>query len=137
MKSDGRTNVKGSGQALGIITLLSLLAGTMAAAQAAAPAPAAAPQSLAIDQTRYFPTPEIEREELKSRIAEASAWPPAAPDDPKALLAYLQRAESLLSRLQRHRAYLLLRASRDIDDRADADTGDQTDAAIAQLLATV
>jgi oligoendopeptidase F len=146
-KSNGRTNVKRSGQALGIIGLLSLLAGTMPAAQAATTSTittttaiaAAAPQAqpVAIDQTRYFPTPEIEREELKSRLAEASAWPQAAPDDPKALLAYLQRAESLLSQLQRHRAYLLLRASRDIDDRTDADSGDQTDAAIAQLLVTV
>jgi hypothetical protein len=69
---------------VGIIASLWLLGG-IAAAQA---------QSIAIDQTRYFATPEIGREELKSRMAEASAWPAAAPDDPKALLVYLQGAEN-------------------------------------------
>jgi oligoendopeptidase F len=59
------------------------------------------------------------------------------PENPKALLGYLRGAELLLSQLQRHRAYLRLRASRDMDDRAAADAGDQIDAAMDRLLATV
>jgi oligoendopeptidase F len=117
--------------ALGNIGLLLLL--TMQRVEAAA----APTQSYAIDQTRYFATPDIERAELETRIAEASELPSVAPNDPKALLAYLQRAEVLLSQLQRHRAYLRLRASRDMDDRAASDAGDQTDAAMDRLLATV
>ncbi len=94
-------------------------------------------QSYSIDQTRYFAAPEIEQADLKARIAEATGFPSAAPADSKALLGYLQRAESLLSQLQRHHAYLLLRASRDMDDRAAADAGDQVDAAMERLLVAV
>jgi oligoendopeptidase F len=101
-------------------------------------APAAPPgQAYAIDQTRYFATPEIEQAEFKTRIAEAVQIPSVAPDDPKALLEYLRRAEGLLSQLQRHGAYLRLRASRDMEDRATADARDQADAAMDRLLATV
>jgi oligoendopeptidase F len=101
-------------------------------------APTVAPaQSYSIDQTRYFATPEIERAELKQRIEEASAFPAAAPQGPAQLLDYLQRAETLLAQLQRHEAYLNLLASRDLDDRADADAGDQADNAIHQLSGTV
>jgi len=128
MKMTGRV-------ALGIIGSLALLIGAMQRAEAAAAAPPQ--QSHSIDQTRYFGTPEIEQAEFKTRLAEASGLPSVAPGDPKALLAYLQRAEVLLSQLQRHRAYLLLRASRDIDDRAAVDAGDQADAAIDRLLVTV
>jgi oligoendopeptidase F len=38
---------------------------------------------------------------------------------------YLHRAEVLLAQLERHGAYLHLRASRDMDDRADADGDDR------------
>jgi oligoendopeptidase F len=128
MKMTGRV-------AVGIVGSLSLLFGPMQRTDAA---PAAQPaQSYSIDQTRYFASPEIERAELKARFEETSGFPAVAPDDPKALYGYLQRAEGLLSQLQRHRAYLLLRASRDIDDRAAADAGDQTDAAMDRLLVTV
>jgi oligoendopeptidase F len=116
-----------------LVGVLSLTMGPMLHVEAAA----AAPQFYSIDQTRYFATPEIEQVELKTRMAEASGLPSVAPDDPKALLAYLQDAEALLSQLQRHHAYLLLRASRDMDDRAAADAGDQVDAAVDRLLATV
>jgi oligoendopeptidase F len=121
--------------ALGFLSTAVLMMGPMQRVEAAAAALSG--QSYSIDQTRYFATPEIEQAELKTRIAEASALPSVAPDDPKALLSYLLRAESLLSQLQRHRAYLLLRASRDMDDRAAADAGDQTDAAMERLLVTV
>ena len=94
-------------------------------------------QSYSIDQTRYFATPDIERAELKQRIEEASSFPAAAPQGPAQLLDYLQRAETLLAQLQRHEAYLNLRASRDLDDRADADAGDQAGNAIPQLQGTV
>jgi oligoendopeptidase F len=105
---------------------------------AAAPAPTVAlAQSYSIDQTRYFATPDIEQAELKQRIDEASSFPGAAPQGPAQLLDYLQRAETLLAQLQRHSAYLNLRASRDMDDRADADAGDQAGNAIHQLLGTV
>ncbi len=100
-------------------------------------APTVAPaQSYSIDQTRYFATPEIERAELKQRTAEAASFPAAAAQGPQ-LLNYLQRAETLLAQLQRHAAYLNLMASRDLDDRADADAGDQADNAIHQLLGAV
>ena len=125
--------MQGAGRiAFAITASLVLLMGPMRRAEAVA----GAPQSYSIDQTRYFATPAIERAELKTRLAEASGFS-AAPLEPKALLAYLQRAETLLSQLQRHRAYLLLRASRDMDDRAAADAGDQVDAAMDRLLVTV
>jgi hypothetical protein len=100
--------------ALGIIGSLSLLIGATHLVDAA---PAVSPvQSYSIDQTRYFATPEIEQAELRSRIAEASGLPSVVPENPKALLGYLRGAELLLSQLQRHRAYLRLRASRDKND---------------------
>jgi oligoendopeptidase F len=94
-------------------------------------------QSYSIDQTRYFATPDIEQAELKQRIEEASSFPATAPQGPAQLFDYLRRAESLLAQLQRHEAYLNLRASRELDDRADADAGDQAGNAIHQLLGTV
>jgi oligoendopeptidase F len=94
-------------------------------------------QSYSIDQTRYFASPGIEQAELKQRIDEASSFPAAVPQGPAQLLDYLRRAESLLAQLQRHEAYLNLRASRDLHDRADADAGDQAGNAIHQLLGTV
>jgi len=103
-----------------------------AAANAAAPA-----QSYSIDQTRYFANHEIEQVELKQRLAGAAAFPAVAPADASALLAYLQGAESLLAQLQRHHSYLLLRASRDIDNRADADADDEVGNAIDRLLTTI
>jgi oligoendopeptidase F len=102
----------------------------------AAPELAPAP-SYSIDQTRYFSTPDLERAELKQRIEEVSSFPAAAPPGPAQLLDYLQRAETLFAQLQRHDAYLNLRASRDLDDRADADAGDQAGNAINQLLGTL
>jgi len=45
--------------------------------------------------------------------------------DPAGLGDYLHRAEVLLAQLERHGAYLHLRASRDMDDRADADADDR------------
>lgn len=118
---------------LGIVGSLLLTVGPIPRVEATA----AAPQSYSIDQTRYFATPEIEQADLKASLAEATAIPSVAPSDPKALLAYLRRAESLLSQLQRHHSYLLLRASRDMDDRAAADAGDQVNAAMDRLLVTV
>ena len=48
-----------------------------------------------------------------------------APVDPAGLGDYLHRAEVLLAQLERHGAYLHLRAWRDMDDRADADADDR------------
>jgi oligoendopeptidase F len=90
-----------------------------------------------IDQTRYFATPRIEALELKQRLDEAAALARTAPDDPVALAAYLKHAEFLLAQLERHDAYLHLRASRDIEDRADADAGDRTGEAMDTLVDTV
>ena len=98
---------------------------------------AALAQSYSIDQMRYFATPVIEQAELKQRSDEASSFPAAAPQGPAHLLDYLKRAETLLAQLQRHEAYLNLRASRDMDDRADADSGDEAGNAIQQLLTSV
>jgi oligoendopeptidase F len=121
--------------ALALCSLMWLATSTRLPADAA-PAAALA-QSYSIDQTRYFATPDIEQADLKQRIEEASSLPAAAPPGPAQLLDYLQRAETLLAQLQRHEAYLNLRASRDLDDRADADAGDQAGNAIHQLLGTV
>jgi oligoendopeptidase F/glycerophosphoryl diester phosphodiesterase len=101
------------------------------------PVAAAAAESYSIDQTRYFATPEAQRLELESLMTEESAFPSAAPQSPKDLLEYLHAAESLLGRLQRHRAYLLLRASRDMDDRDAADAGVHAADAMDRLLGTV
>ena len=121
--------------AVAIVGSVPLIIGPMQRAEAVSAASPA--QSYSIDQTRFFGTPEIEQAELKTRIAEASGFPSVAPTDPKALLAYLRRAETLLAQLQRHRAYLLLRVSRDIDDRAAVDAGGQADAAMGKLLVAV
>src|SRR4051812_17491940 len=102
-------------------------------------ASAAAPpsQAYSIDQTRYFATPEIEQVELKQRIEEASAFPALAPADPRALYDYLHRADLLYAQLQRHSAYLYLRASRDLDDQADTDATSRVDDARRQLRTSV
>ncbi len=117
------------------------LAGVLAPAvpaQTAAVEPAALPQqSYAIDQTRYFASPEVEQAELAQRLAELAALPPTAPGKPAALLVYLHRAEALLAQLERHKAYLHLRASRDLDDRADADAADRAADAIDRLHTAV
>jgi oligoendopeptidase F len=120
---------------LQFVAFLAFLSVVMQSARAASDA--STPRSYTIDQTRYFATPEIERTELGVSLAEASNFPSTAPDEPKALMSYLSHAETLLARLQRHRAYLHLRASRDIDDRSALDSGGQAAAAIEQLLATV
>ncbi len=121
--------------ALALFSLLWLATSTPRSANAGPQAAPALPYS--IDQTRYFPTPGIEQAELKELIEEADAFPAAAPQGAAQLLNYLQRAETLLAQLQRHSAYLNLRASRDLDDRADVDAGDQAGDAIHQLLSTV
>lgn len=100
-------------------------------------APAAMTQSYAIDQSRYFASPEVESAELKQRLAEAAAFPAVAPAGPAALGKYLHGAEVLLANLERHEAYLHLRASRDLDDRADADSDDRTGDALDLLTVTV
>jgi oligoendopeptidase F len=100
----------------------------------AAPPPS---QAYSIDQTRYFATPELEQVELKQRIEEASAFPAVAPENPQALYDYLHRADLLYTHLQRHSAYLYLRASRDLDDQADADATSRADNARGQLRKSV
>jgi oligoendopeptidase F len=82
-------------------------------------------QSYSIDQSRYFASPEIEAEQRQQRLDEAAGFPAVAPVDPAGLGDYLHRAEVLLAQLERHGAYLHLRASRDMDDRADADADDR------------
>jgi oligoendopeptidase F len=94
-------------------------------------------QSYSIDQTRYFASPEVESAERKQRLAAAAAFPAVAPVGAAALVNYLRRAEVLLGQLERHNAYLHLRASRDMDDRADADADDKTADAIDLLTSTV
>jgi oligoendopeptidase F len=103
--------------------------------QPAALPTAAMPYS--IDQSRYFSSLEAERAELKQRIDESRALSSAAPSDPTELRNYLHRSELLIAELQRHGAYLYLRASRDLEDRADADASDQADEAVQALIAKV
>jgi oligoendopeptidase F len=93
-----------------------------------------APQSYSIDQTRYFSTPKVEKVELQQLVEEAAAFPAVAPDDPKALYDYLHNADVLHAKFLRHVAYLKLRISQDIDDRADADASEQVDDADGQVL---
>jgi oligoendopeptidase F len=94
-------------------------------------------QSFSIDQTRYFATPEIESSDLKQRLDETAAFAPVAPSDPAALADYLHHAEALLAQLERHHAYLHLRASRDLDDQADSDADDRTGGAMDRLVTSV
>jgi oligoendopeptidase F len=108
---------------LGLIGSLGLLA--LAGAASAVGAPAAGAQSYSIDQSRYFASPEIEAAQRQQRLDEAAGFPAVAPVDPAGLGDYLHRAEVLLAQLERHGAYLHLRASRDMDDRADADADDR------------
>jgi oligoendopeptidase F len=108
--------------------------GLMALAPAAGYAQAT---SYAIDQTRYFATPELESAELKPLLEEAAAYPDRTTGDPTAIADYLRRAEELLAQLQRHQAYLHLRASRDMDDQADADADDKADDAMDSVVNSV
>jgi oligoendopeptidase F len=94
-------------------------------------------QSYSIDQSRYFATPEIEQDELKQRIDEASAFPSVAPADPVALYDYLQRADLLYAQLQRHGIYLNLRTSRDLDDQGDLEAAGRANAARQRLRSGV
>jgi oligoendopeptidase F len=99
---------------------------------------AAAPvQSYSIDQTRYFASPEIESAQRKQLFKEAAEIPARAPDDPQALAEFLRHAEDLLSRLQRHQSYLHLRASRDLEDQADAEADDQATDAMDSVVVAV
>jgi oligoendopeptidase F len=94
-------------------------------------------QSYSIDQTRYFRAPEIESAELKPLLREAAEFPSSAPNDPGALADYLRRAEDLLGQLQRHQAFLHLRASRDLDDQIDADADDKAGDAMDSVVEAV
>jgi oligoendopeptidase F len=98
---------------------------------------AAQTQPQTIDETRYFATVDGQRAEFKQRLDEAAAFPTAAPADAIELGDYLRRAETLLAQLQRHDAYLLLRASRDIEDAADADAVNRADDAMTRLITSV
>jgi oligoendopeptidase F len=119
---------------IGLVGLLPIPVSAEAPRAAAAPVPA---QSYSIDQTRYFATPEIESAELKQRMDEAAAFSDVAPDDPAALADYLHRADVLLAQLERHSAYLHLRASTNIDDQADTDANDRVSDTMDLLIATV
>ena len=123
--------------ALGLAAGIGLLPLTGATQAPPADAAAVASASSAIDQTLYFATPEIESAQLRQRVDEVAAFPAAAPDGAAALAAYLRRAETLLAQLQRHHAYLHLRASRDIDDQVDADADDRVGDAMDRLNGSV
>jgi oligoendopeptidase F len=73
-----------------------------------------------IDPAAYFASAADEASERTRLEAEIAALPVLAAPSPPDLLAYLRRAESLLSRDQRHLAYLHLRTALDIDDHAAA-----------------
>ena len=122
-----------SGAARAFLATLGLI--VIMQARAAAPQPALLP-NYSIDQTQYFSSPEAEQADLQATLAAASEFPASAPPEPSALLDYIHRAENLLATLQRHEAFLNLRASRDIDDRADADGSDSASDAITALQAT-
>ena len=91
-------------------------------------------QSYSIDLARYFATPEIQKAELEQLVEEASAFPAVAPENPQALYDYLHRADVLHAKFLRHAAYLHLRVSQDIDDRADAAAGDEVDDADGRVI---
>jgi oligoendopeptidase F len=127
---------------LGLLALPGFAQGAPAGAgpavgASAAGAPAAAAQPYSIDQSRYFASPEIEAAQRHQRLDEAAGFPTAAPVDPAGLGDYLRRAELLLAQLERHGAYLHLRASRDMDDRADADADDRIADAVDLLTERV
>lgn len=107
------------------------------AAKAETNSPSTPVSTFSIDQTRYFATPQIEAAERKLRMDDVAALPSDAPDQAPALLGYLHRAENLLAQLERHNAYLHLRASLDIDDRVDAEADEKTSDAIDRVVARV
>ncbi|MEX1828915.1 M3 family metallopeptidase [Luteibacter sp. CQ10] len=74
-----------------------------------------------IDPAPYFATPVAEAADLKALETDVAALASPAPLTPGSLLDYLRRAETLLSRAQRHAAYLHLRTALDIDDHEAAD----------------
>jgi oligoendopeptidase F len=73
-----------------------------------------------IDPGAYFASAMDEASARTELEADIAALPVLASPSPPDLLAYLRRAESLLSRDQRHLAYLHLRTALDIDDHAAA-----------------
>jgi oligoendopeptidase F len=89
-----------------------------------------------IDETRYFQNAAAERDDRRQLTAEAQALSAAAPDRPEALEAYLQHAETLLARCDRHRAYLHLLASRDIGDHAAREAYEEIGRAWDQVTLT-
>jgi oligoendopeptidase F len=77
------------------------------------------------DPGLYFPDAAAEESDRTKLLADIAAFPRTAPADAAGLEQWMHRAESLVARLQRHSAYLQLRAAQDIDDHAAADAGDK------------
>lgn len=90
-----------------------------------------------IDPTPYFATPAAEAADRKALETEVAALAAPTPLTPGSLLAYLRHAEALLSRLQRHTAYLHLRTALDIDDHDAADASSANGSVRSDLMLKV
>ena len=108
--------------ALGLAGSIGLLP-LSAWAQTAQAAPVSPSPGLAyaIDQTRYFATPEIESAQLKQSIDEAAAFPAAAPDDPARPRPHGLLPPALLRRVVRAAEHRVARAPRALLDRGEGD----------------
>ena len=81
-----------------------------------------------IDDGAYFASPAQETIDRSQLAADIAAFPVLDTPAPTALLDYLHRSEALLSRAQRHGAWLHLQTARDIDDQAASQASSDVDA---------
>ncbi|HEY4143481.1 M3 family metallopeptidase [Pinirhizobacter sp.] len=71
-----------------------------------------------IDDAAYFASPVQEAADRSQLATDIAAFPVLDTPSPSALLDYLHRGEALLTRAQRHGAWLHLQTARNIDDQA-------------------
>ena len=116
-----------------------LVAAVLALAAASATAefvamPAAGRSLYRADLRRYFPGAAAEEADRARLLADVAAFPRTAPADPAEFEGWVHRAEALVGRLERHDAYLQVRAAQDIDDHAAAEAANRVDDASDGLM---
>ncbi|WP_250627203.1 M3 family metallopeptidase [Pinirhizobacter soli] len=103
--------------------------------------PAVFAQDHRIDGGAYFASPAQEATDRAQLATDIAALPVLDAPTPTALLDYLHRSEALLSRAQRHGAWLHLQTARDIDDQAAAqassDVGAERDTLVTRAQQTL
>ena len=100
--------------------------------------PAAPPaQAYAIDETRYFSSPDAEHADLDLCRQEAQRLIATKPAGGQALGQYMEAASKLMGRLTRHSRYFKLLSARNIEDHAAAEARHDVGAIGEQLMHAV